>query len=97
MRKISDLDKLKPYAKTKDELEAINRAQQIYNEQLKTASDTIPTMDSAMDRLVKQTDKFAESAAPAFKDFVTGRSQEKEALSDLVGSLYQMVIQETIT
>lgn len=97
LRKISDLDKLKPYAKTKDELEAINRAQQIYNEQLKTASDTIPTMDSAMDRLVKQTDKFAESAASAFKDFVTGAKSGKEALSDLVGSLYQMVIQETIT
>lgn len=96
-RKLSELEKLKPYAKTKEELEAVNRAQEIYNEKLKTASDEIPGMEDGMDRLIRQTDRFAESASSAFKDFVTGAKTGREALSDLVGSLYQMVIQETIT
>lgn len=98
LKKIADLDKLKPYAKSREELEAITRAQEIYNEQLKDAGTTyIPGVESAMDRLVKQTDKFADAAAGAFSDFVSGAKSGREALSDLVGALQKMVFQETIT
>lgn len=98
LRKIAELDKLKPYAKSKEELEAITRAQNIYNEQLKTASDTyIPGVENGMKRLLQQTDQFAKSAADAFSDFVSGAKSGKEALYDLVGALQKMFFQETIT
>lgn len=98
LQKLADLEKLKPYADTKEELEAINRAQQIYNEELKTASDSIiPGFENGMDRLIRQTDKFAEAVADAFSDFVSGAKSGREALGDLLGALQSLVLQETVT
>lgn len=97
LAKIKELEKLKGFAKTSEELEAVNRGLEVANKQLETASTTIPGMDDGLDRLVKQTDKFAESAADAFGSFVNGSKTAKEALSSLVNDIQKMFFQEAVT
>lgn len=88
--KIKELERLKGFAKTDQEVEAINRALQQTNEQLATASDLIPGIDDAFADVGK-------TAADAFGEFVSGAKSGKDALRSLVNELYQMTIRQTIT
>lgn len=97
LRRIKELEKLRTFAKTAEEVQAVDRALAQANEKLKTASDTIPGLDDNMDRLVRQTDRFADSAADAFTDFVTGAKSARGALSDLLGQMAKLFLQEGIT
>ena len=67
------------------------------NEQLNITEKAVDKVDDGMKRLIRQTDQFANSAADAFGDFVTGAKSGREALFDLVGSMQKLLIQETIT
>ena len=97
LRKIKELEKLRGFAKTDEEVRAVDRALAAANEKLKTASTELPGVDDAMSRLVRQTDRFADSAASAFGDFITGAKSAKEALSDLLGDMAKLVLQEGVT
>lgn len=97
IRKIKELEKLRSFAKTAEEVQAIDRALNRANKELETASTTLPGVDDGMDRLIRQTDRFADSAADAFGDFVTGAKSAKEALSDLLGSMAKLFLQEGVT
>lgn len=67
------------------------------NEQLNITEKAVAGVDDGMKRLIRQTDQFASSAASAFGDFISGAKTGKEALFDLVGSLQNLLLQETIT
>lgn len=97
LRKIKELEKLRGFAKTDEEVRAVDRALASANEKLKTASTELPDVDDQMSRLVRQTDRFAESAADAFGDFIIGAKSAREALSDLLGDMAKMVLQEGVT
>ena len=97
LRRIKELEKLRGFAKTDEEVRAVDRALAMANEKLKTASTELPSVDDKMDRLVRQTDRFADSAADAFGDFITGAKSAREALSDLLGDMAKLVLQEGVT
>lgn len=97
LRRIKELEKLRGFAKTEEEAKAVDRAIAMANEKLKTASTELPGVNSEMDRLIRQTDKFADSAADAFGDFITGTKSAREALSDFLGDMAKLFIQEGIT
>lgn len=97
LRKIKELEKLRGFAKTDEEVRAVDRALEMANEKLKTASTELPNVEDKMDRLVRQTDRFADSAADAFGDFITGAKTAREALSDLLGDMAKLVLQEGVT
>ena len=97
VNRIKELEKLKAFANTAQEVEAIDRALGAANKQLETASDNIPGLEDGVDRIVRQTDKFAESAADAFGAFIDGSKSAREALSNLLGDLQKVVLQETVT
>lgn len=79
------------------EINAVNSALETTKKHVTETSQKLPEIDDGMDRLIKQTDKFAESAADAFGSFVDGSKTAKEALASLVGDLQRVLIQETVT
>ena len=97
LRRINELNKLRAYAKTEEEVKAVDRAIAAANEKLKTASTELPGVNSEMDRLIRQTDKFADSAADAFGDFITGTKSAREALQDFLGDMAKLFLQEGVT
>lgn len=96
-RRITELNRLRAYAKTDEEVRAVDRAIAAANEKLKTASTELPGVNSEMDRLIRQTDKFADSAADAFGDFITGTKSAREALQDFLGDMAKLFLQEGVT
>lgn len=95
--RIKELERLRGFAKTEQEITAVDRALASANEQLKTASTTLPGVNEDMDRLLRQTDRFADSAADAFTDFVFGAKSAREALSDLLRDMAKLFLQEGFT
>ncbi len=83
---ISNLNKLKSFAKTEEEVNAIDRALMVANQELLTASDTIPGLEDGFSKLRDGVDGFASSAGDAFGEIITGASSAKDAISDLLRS-----------
>lgn len=97
IKKIRELETLKSFATTEEEIQAINRALEVANEQLKTASTTIPGMEDVIKDMERAMDRFAESTAEAFTDFITGAKSAKEAVKSLIDSLLNLVFEQTVT
>lgn len=97
LARIKELERLRGFAKTKEEVAAVDRAIAMANEKLKTASTELPGVTNEMDRLIRQTDKFADSAADAFGDFITGTKSAREALSDFLKDMAKLFLQEGVT
>lgn len=84
--RIKDLNELRAFAETAEEIEAIDRALAVANEQLLTASNVIPGLQDTFTSLKENVDGFADSAGDAFGEVVTGSKSAKDALSDLLKS-----------
>ena len=95
--RIKDLNNLKTFANTTQEVEALDRALEIANEQLLTASTAIPGLETAFDRLTDGVDDFADSTADAFADFVTGTSSAKDALRGLLNDLARAAAKSAVS
>jgi tape measure domain-containing protein len=84
--RVADLNKLRSFADTAEEVQAIDRALEVANEQLLTASTAIPGLQDAFTSMKEHVDSFADSAGDAFGEVVTGSKSAKEALGDLLKS-----------
>lgn len=87
--RIKELERLRGLLKL-NEITAVDRALASANKQLETASTTLPGIDDGMERLIRQTDRFADSAADAFTDFVFGAKSAREALGDLLREMAKL-------
>lgn len=97
LTKIKDLNMLKAFANSAEEVRAIDRALEAANEQLLTASDTVPGLEDGLSDMVDEMDRFADSAADAFADFVTGASSAKDVLRSLLNDLARAASQSFIS
>lgn len=96
LSKIAELEKLKGFAKTDQEVQAIDRALEAANKQLETASTAIPGVDESLSRLVSQTDRFADSVTDAFQGLINGTLSAREALSSLLLDLQKFFLKQAI-
>jgi tape measure domain-containing protein len=87
---IARLERLRGFAKTAEELDAINRGINNANKELSELGVDMKKINSEMDR-------FANNTAEAFSEFISGAKSAKEALSSIVGDLLQYITRETIT
>lgn len=95
--KIKELEKLKGFAKTSEEVEAINRGLAVANQELLTASTLVPGLEDNFSRLARVTDSFGDSISGAFGSFIDGSKSARGALSDLIGDLRKTLTSEFIT
>lgn len=87
---IANLERLRGFAKTSEEIDAVNRGIEAANLELSELGNGVDNLNSEMDR-------FANNSAEAFSEFITGAKSAKEALSSIVGDLLQYITRETIT
>lgn len=97
LNRIKELQGLRAFADTAEELQAIDRALEVANDQLLTASDIIPGMNDDIDDMAKAMDRFADTTADAFTEFVTGAATAKEALMSVLDSLIKMTFEQTVS
>lgn len=86
IKRIKDLENLRGFANTEAEIQAIDRALEVANEQLLTASDILPGMEDHFKSLKDSVDGFSDSAGDAFGEIITGSKSAGEAISDLLRS-----------
>lgn len=86
IKRINDLNKLRAFAQTAEQVEAIDRALEVANQELETASTTIPGLEDGFKDLRDSVDEFGDAAGDAFGEIITGSKSAKEAISDLLQS-----------
>jgi len=87
---IANLERLRGFAKTSEEVDAVNRG-------IEAANLELSELGSGVDNLNSEMDRFANNSAEAFSEFITGAKTAKQALSSIVGDLLQYITRETIT
>ena len=95
--RIKELNELRGLAKTAEELEAIDRAIEQAGEEFEKATDKIKDTEDGVSDLSKEMDRFANSTAKTFSDFVSGTISAKDALRSLLSDLQEFVLRETVT
>lgn len=84
--RIDQLNSLQGFAKTATEVEAIDRALAVANQELLTASTNIPGLEDGFSKLRDSAQEFADTAGDAFGEIITGASSAKDAISNLLRS-----------
>lgn len=83
--------------KLKQEIREAASAQTEFNQKLSEGRDTLPDIQKGIEKISYETDRFANSAAQAFTDFVTGASSAKDALRSLINDVIQLASRQFIT
>lgn len=97
LARIKELERLRGFAKTDEEVRAVDRAIAQATKQMEELKNKTAEVSPEMQRLIDQTDKFADSTADAFAGFVTGTKSARQALSELINDLAKIFIQQGIT
>lgn len=92
--RVDELNRLKSFAQTAEEAEAIDRALLVANQQLETASTNIPDLKDGFEGLREGAKEFSNSASDAFGEVITGAKSAKEAISELLSTLAQDIATE---
>ena len=74
LQRVRELDALKSFATTAEQVSAIDRALAVANFELETASTLIPGMEDKFKDLRDSVDSFGDSAGDAFGSIITGAS-----------------------